>query len=104
MKRAAGIILLNSQGQALVGLRADDGTWASFGGCLEGDLREHARAVIASGQARQVSYDMRGPDDRLFGLGAGCEGAMQVLLLRLVQLLVALMLLAIAAALGSGLI
>jgi xanthine/CO dehydrogenase XdhC/CoxF family maturation factor len=45
-------------------------------------LREHARAVIATGEARQVSYDMRGPDDRIFGLGAGCEGAMQVLLLR----------------------
>jgi len=65
-------------------LLAHSGEYAGLlsGGCLEGDLREHARAVIASGQARQVSYDMRGPDDRIFGLGAGCEGAMQVLLLR----------------------
>jgi len=52
------------------------------GGCLEGDLREHARAVIASGAARIASYDTRGPDDLLWGLGLGCEGAMQILMLR----------------------
>jgi xanthine/CO dehydrogenase XdhC/CoxF family maturation factor len=51
------------------------------GGCLEGDLREHALTVLDSGRARRVAYDLRGPDDALFGLGAGCEGAMQLLLL-----------------------
>jgi xanthine/CO dehydrogenase XdhC/CoxF family maturation factor len=50
------------------------------GGCLETDLRLHAREVIDSGTARAVEYDMRGPDDELFGIGAGCEGAMRVLL------------------------
>ncbi len=49
------------------------------GGCLEQDLREHALAVLASGSARIVEYDMRGDDDLLFGIGAGCEGAMRVL-------------------------
>lgn len=34
------------------------------------------------GAARLVEYDMRGPDDALFGIGAGCEGAMLVLLER----------------------
>ena len=52
------------------------------GGCLEGDLREHARAVIDSGEARVVNYDTRGEDDLLWGMGLGCEGVMQVLLLR----------------------
>jgi len=52
------------------------------GGCLEGDLREHARGVAASGEARIVSYDLRTQDDQLFGLGAGCEGAMDILLTR----------------------
>jgi xanthine/CO dehydrogenase XdhC/CoxF family maturation factor len=52
------------------------------GGCLEGDLREHARAVITSGEARPVRYDLRGEDDLLWGLGIGCEGDMQILLLR----------------------
>ena len=50
------------------------------GGCLEADLKIHAQEVLASGIPRAVEYDMRGPDDLLFGLGAGCEGAMRVLL------------------------
>ncbi|HYJ39665.1 MAG TPA: XdhC family protein [Steroidobacteraceae bacterium] len=65
-------------------LIAADGEYAGLlsGGCLEGDLREHARHVAASGQARIVSYDLRSTTDQLFGLGAGCEGAMDVLLSR----------------------
>ena len=50
------------------------------GGCLEGDLAAHAAGVAASGQPLAVEYDMRGPDDALFGIGAGCEGAMRILL------------------------
>src|SRR6188508_2979968 len=41
------------------------------GGCLEADLLEHARSVVASGAPRFVHYDMRGEDDRLFGIGSG---------------------------------
>jgi len=52
------------------------------GGCLEGDLREHARDVAGTGDARIVSYDLRSTTDQLFGLGAGCEGAMDILLTR----------------------
>jgi xanthine dehydrogenase accessory factor len=52
------------------------------GGCLEVDLVEHARDVLATGIAHVASYDMRGEDDLLFGIGSGCEGAMQVLLQR----------------------
>jgi xanthine/CO dehydrogenase XdhC/CoxF family maturation factor len=65
-------------------LIAADGEYAGLlsGGCLEGDLREHARAVAQSGTARIVSYDMRSSHDALFGLGAGCEGAMDILLTR----------------------
>jgi xanthine/CO dehydrogenase XdhC/CoxF family maturation factor len=65
-------------------LIAADGEYAGLlsGGCLEGDLREHAREVTATGKARIVSYDMRSSTDQLFGLGAGCEGAMDVLLTR----------------------
>lgn len=50
------------------------------GGCLEEDLKIHAQEVIASGVPRAIEYDMRGPDDMLFGIGAGCEGAMRVLI------------------------
>ncbi|HEX6638852.1 MAG TPA: XdhC family protein [Steroidobacteraceae bacterium] len=65
-------------------LIAADGEYAGLlsGGCLEGDLREHARAVAASGQPQLVSYDLRSSTDQLFGLGAGCEGAMDILLTR----------------------
>ncbi len=52
------------------------------GGCLESDLREHARTVIVSGEPRAVHYDLRTPDELLWGLGLGCEGAMHILLLR----------------------
>jgi len=59
-----------------------DGEYAGLlsGGCLEGDLLEHARTCWADGKPRIVSYDMRSKDDHLFGLGAGCEGAMDILL------------------------
>jgi xanthine/CO dehydrogenase XdhC/CoxF family maturation factor len=52
------------------------------GGCLEGDLAEYARSVIETGTARLVTYDMRGGDDLVWGLGLGCEGAMHILLMR----------------------
>jgi xanthine dehydrogenase accessory factor len=66
-------------------LLASDGEAAGLlsGGCLEGDLAEHAREVRAGGAARLLRYDMRGPDDLVFGLGSGCEGAMDILLQRL---------------------
>ena len=65
-------------------LIAGNGDYAGLisGGCLEGDLRERARAVIETGTAQTVAYDTRGADDLVWGLGLGCEGAMQILLLR----------------------
>jgi xanthine dehydrogenase accessory factor len=60
----------------------DDGSYVGLlsGGCLESDLQSHAAEVLHSGIPRAVEYDMRGPDDVLFGIGAGCEGAMRILL------------------------
>jgi xanthine/CO dehydrogenase XdhC/CoxF family maturation factor len=52
------------------------------GGCLEADLREHAAQVLTDGTARLVRYELRGPEELLWGLGLGCEGAMRILLLR----------------------
>lgn len=62
-----------------------DGRFAGLlsGGCLESDLAEHARRVIETGTPRIVSYDLRNPDDVLWGLGVGCEGAMDILLARI---------------------
>src|SRR5215469_16957862 len=63
---------------------AANGDYAGLlsGGCLEGDLRERAQSVIESGRAQLVTYDTRGSDDLIWGLGLGCEGAMHILLLR----------------------
>lgn len=59
-----------------------DGSYIGLlsGGCLESDLQIHARQVLESGTARAFDYDTRGPDDTLFGVGAGCEGTMRILL------------------------
>jgi xanthine dehydrogenase accessory factor len=59
-----------------------DGSYLGLlsGGCLEADLQLHAQEVIEHARTRAVEYDMRGPDDILFGIGAGCEGAMRVLI------------------------
>jgi xanthine dehydrogenase accessory factor len=72
--RKPGAMILCSAGNGHAGLIS--------GGCLESDLGEHGRAVIASGQARLVRYDLRGSEDLLWGLGLGCEGAMDIVLMR----------------------
>jgi xanthine/CO dehydrogenase XdhC/CoxF family maturation factor len=38
--------------------------------------------VRRTGEPRVISYDLRSPDDLLWGLGVGCEGAMSILLMR----------------------
>ncbi len=51
------------------------------GGCLEGDLHEHAQRLLASDdRVLERHYDGRGSDDPVWGLGLGCEGAMRILL------------------------
>jgi len=51
------------------------------GGCLEGDLVEHAKDVLARQLPKTVRYDMRNRDeDQLWGLGLGCDGAIDIFL------------------------
>jgi xanthine dehydrogenase accessory factor len=50
------------------------------GGCLEGDLVERARGVVATAQAAAITYDLRDPADDLWGLGVGCNGLLRVFL------------------------
>lgn len=49
-------------------------------GCVEGDLYEHAMDVLETGKARLQPYDFRQEGDVPWGLGLGCNGAMQILL------------------------
>jgi xanthine dehydrogenase accessory factor len=66
-------------------LLTDTGDYAGLvsGGCLESDLALHARQVIASGEPRVITYDLRGEGDEVFGLGVGCDGLLRILLQRL---------------------
>lgn len=66
-------------------LIAPDGAAAGLlsGGCLEADLMERAHQVLDSGDALAIAYDTRSPDDILWGIGLGCEGAMRIVLTRL---------------------
>lgn len=63
-------------------LIASDGDFQGMlsGGCLEGDLAERARRVLARGEAESVTYDLRRNDEALWGLGVGCEGLMRIFL------------------------
>jgi len=53
------------------------------GGCLEGDLAEHARGVLETGNSRTVTYDLRDEADEIWGMRIGCNGVIKVLLQRL---------------------
>ncbi|RZV35015.1 MAG: hypothetical protein EX272_11520 [Chromatiales bacterium] len=66
--KAGGQILIGADGQCH-GLLS--------GGCLEQDLTERAAAVMRSGAAETVEYDLRSDDD-VFGLGVGCEGLLRI--------------------------
>jgi len=74
--RKPGALMLLSESGERCGLLS--------GGCLEGDLQDHALQLLRSQQRTLVkTYDSRGSDDPVWGLGLGCEGLMQVLLLRI---------------------
>jgi xanthine dehydrogenase accessory factor len=66
-------------------LIARDGQAAGLlsGGCAESDLIERAQRVFASGKSEIATFDTRGSDDVIWGIGLGCEGAMRILLSRI---------------------
>ena len=60
-------------------IRADGRTVGSVsGGCLEGDIAEIARDVLATGRPQLAQYDLTSDDDAVWGLGLGCNGAIDV--------------------------
>ena len=48
------------------------------GGCLEADVAEHAMTVFEQGKAITLIYDLS--DESVFGLGAGCDGSIKIVL------------------------
>jgi xanthine/CO dehydrogenase XdhC/CoxF family maturation factor len=49
------------------------------GGCLEEDVRDVGLGVLRSGEARVLHYDTGGDETRLWGLGLGCDGEVDIL-------------------------
>ena len=48
------------------------------GGCLEADVRETALQVLREGTPRLLHYDTGSDEETVWGLGLGCEGAVDV--------------------------
>ena len=70
-RKAGAMMLFNDLGE-MFGLLS--------GGCLEGDIQRHAKAVMASSQTRTLVYDGSDEDDVAFQLGIGCGGTVHILL------------------------
>jgi len=51
------------------------------GGCLENDVRERSLAVMKTGRAETVTYDTSGAEDKIWGMGVGCNGAVTLIIL-----------------------
>jgi len=49
------------------------------GGCLEEDVREIGRGVLKSGTTRVLHYDTGTDETKLWGLGLGCDGEVDIL-------------------------
>ncbi len=73
--RKAGARMLITQGGEFRGVIG--------GGCFEDDLLARAERVFAGGRRDLVFYDMRAPEEELWGLGLGCNGAVRLLLERI---------------------
>ncbi len=50
------------------------------GGCVESDIIEYGKQVMNSGKTKRLRYDLRDNGDEIWGLGVGCNGAMEVFL------------------------
>ena len=48
------------------------------GGCLEADVLERAKKVLASGKAEVFTYDTTGNEDSVFSLNMGCRGVIDI--------------------------
>ena len=48
--------------------------------CLEADLFEKVKEVIANNQPVLFSYDTTAPEDAVFGVGQGCAGLIEILI------------------------
>ncbi|TQV85045.1 XdhC family protein [Aliikangiella coralliicola] len=80
-------VILDTQGStyrktgAMMLLNSSLDYWGLIsGGCLEGDIQQHSAEVFKQKKDKILHYDMRGDEDLLWGMGLGCDGAINVLL------------------------
>src|SRR5207247_983751 len=66
------------QGARLLLTRSQEMVGNMSGVCREGDVMVVADEVMTSGQARLVTYDLTADDDVVWGLGLGCDGAVDI--------------------------
>lgn len=70
-QKAGAMMLINEQGNCY-GLLS--------GGCLEADISLHAKQVLLDEKSTIIRYDLSNDADLLWGLGLGCDGAIDILL------------------------
>lgn len=70
-QKVGTMMLINEQGECS-GLLS--------GGCLEADISFHAEAVFNSNIPKLLNYDLTNNADLLWGLGLGCDGALDIVL------------------------
>ncbi|MBE7540342.1 MAG: XdhC family protein [Opitutaceae bacterium] len=73
-RRPGARLLLTAQGAR---------TGSISGGCLEEDVLQHARTVLATGKPVVVTYDTTEENDLLWGVGLGCHGVVEIFIERL---------------------
>jgi xanthine dehydrogenase accessory factor len=79
----ATVIDVRGSGYRLPGARMlmlADGTTVGTvsGGCLEADVLERAKKVLASGVAEVFTYDTTGDENSVFSLNMGCRGVVDI--------------------------
>ncbi len=70
-RKTGTMMLISEQGEC---------TGLLSGGCLEADISLHAKNVLASQQKQILTYDLKADAELLWGLGLGCDGAIDILL------------------------
>ncbi|WP_448563541.1 XdhC family protein [Thalassotalea ganghwensis] len=67
-----GAMMLITQAGDCIGLLS--------GGCLEADICHHAQALFDSSKSKLLRYDLMSDEALLWGLGLGCDGAIEIIL------------------------
>ena len=73
-RRPGAKLLVEESGQTRGGIS---------GGCLESDVRAQALETIGGGEGRLLHYETSGEEEKVWGLGLGCEGAVDLFVQRI---------------------